>query len=114
MCLFLNLCIVLLFDVALCSSFEIGEFPKTRFGSGLRKVLAQGKKSGKDLIAAITGIDANKDGVMDLEEFVSAGGSKREFARMDTNNDGVLDLDEIMMAADYAALDFDQYDYKAS
>ena len=54
------------------------------------------------------------DGVMDLEEFVSAGGSKKEFVRMDKNNDGVLDLDEIMMAADYAALDFDQYDYKTS
>ena len=51
---------------------------------------------------------------MDLEEFVSAGGSETEFDRYDTNHDGVLDLDELLQAADYAVMNHDDFDYKTS
>ena len=56
----------------------------------------------------------NMDGVMDLEEFVSVGGSQKEFNRYDTNHDGVLDLDELLQAADYANLNQADFDYKTS
>ena len=40
-------------------------------------------------------MDTNKDGVVDCEEFVTAGGTKEEFEQLDVNADGVLDVDEL-------------------
>merc|ERR1712159_292649 len=42
-------------------------------------------------------MDTNKDGVIDQEEFVAAGGSKEEFEEFDLDGDGVLDQDELRM-----------------
>merc|ERR1712166_784078 len=45
--------------------------------------------------AALKAMDTNKDGVVDCEEFVTAGGTKEEFEQLDVNADGVLDVDEL-------------------
>ena len=40
-------------------------------------------------------MDTNHDGVVDLKEFMAAGGSKEEFNQYDLDGDGVLSVDEI-------------------
>ena len=40
-------------------------------------------------------MDTNHDGVVDLKEFMAAGGSKEEFNQYDLDEDGVLSVDEI-------------------
>lgn len=44
-------------------------------------------------------MDKNQDGLVDLEEFLAAGGSKEEFEKYDMNGDGVLDVRELEGAA---------------
>ena len=45
-------------------------------------------------------VDKNGDGVVDLAEFIAAGGSAEEFAELDLDNDGVVDGDEMEMGAE--------------
>ena len=40
-------------------------------------------------------VDTNNDGVVDLQEFLAAGGTKQEFEERDVNGDGTLDSREL-------------------
>jgi len=60
---------------------------------------SDGKVSRKEFGAlmiddAFAMFDSNKNGVVTVEEFVAAGGSKAAFAKMDVNGDGVITLEE--------------------
>ena len=40
-------------------------------------------------------MDSNNDGVVDLAEFVTAGGTEQEFVEYDKNGDGQIDEAEV-------------------
>lgn len=44
--------------------------------------------------ADVRNLDGDNDGLVDLEEYVAAGGTREEFDQFDTNKDGVLDASE--------------------
>ena len=43
----------------------------------------------------MTRMDQNKDGMVDQDEFIDAGGTKEAFAKADKNGDGMIDTDEL-------------------
>ena len=46
--------------------------------------------------------DRNQDGIVQLNEFLAAGGSKEEFGKFYVNDDGVLDSKEMELRVDFA------------
>ena len=43
--------------------------------------------------------DLNNDGLLDVDEFLAAGGTKEEFNKLDLDKDGLLDAHELTLLA---------------